>query len=155
MGEFFKLWRRKFGVVTLVTACVFMGGWVRSYTTTDILRVCTGKKRVDEFNSDFSRLAWVRWENYQSIPAFYSSEEANELDLFHCYGIPCQSHWCEFKYGSEKYEHGSFTRVMWMIPYWSVIVPLTLISFWLLLSKPNASTQKRITEPISDEEHES
>jgi len=31
MGEFFKGWRRKTGVVTLVMACVFTGGWVRSY----------------------------------------------------------------------------------------------------------------------------
>ena len=151
MGEFFKGWRRKVGVLTLVTACVFMGGWVRSYTTTDIVRVWTGKKRVDEFNSDFSRLAWVRWENYQSIPAFCTSEEANELDLFHCYGVPCLSHWYEFKYGSEQYEHGSFRRVVWMIPYWSVIVPLALISFWLFLSNPRKSPPKKMTEPIAVE----
>ena len=30
MREFFKPWRRKIGVVTLVMACVLMAGWVRS-----------------------------------------------------------------------------------------------------------------------------
>ena len=32
MGEFFHGWRRKVGIVTLVIACVFMAGWVRSAT---------------------------------------------------------------------------------------------------------------------------
>jgi hypothetical protein len=30
MGDFFKPWRRRIGVVTLVMACAFMGWWVRS-----------------------------------------------------------------------------------------------------------------------------
>jgi len=40
MGEFFKGWRRKTGVVTLVMACVFMSAWVRSQTTIDIGVLC-------------------------------------------------------------------------------------------------------------------
>ena len=30
MGDFFRGWRRRIGVVTLAVALVFMGGWVRS-----------------------------------------------------------------------------------------------------------------------------
>lgn len=30
MGEFFKGWRRKTGVLTLVMACLFAAVWVRS-----------------------------------------------------------------------------------------------------------------------------
>ena len=30
MGEFFKGWRRKVGVLTLLIACVFAAGWIRS-----------------------------------------------------------------------------------------------------------------------------
>ena len=29
----------------------------------------------------------------------------------------------------------------WFIPYWSTVIPLTLISLWLLLSKPSKSLQ--------------
>jgi len=32
-------------------------------------------------------------------------------------------------------------------PYWSLTIPLTLISLWLLLSKPRKSNQMKITEP--------
>ena len=34
-----------------------------------------------------------------------------------------------------------------VIPFWSLTVPLALISVWLLLSKPPKSIQKKITEP--------
>ena len=37
MHDFFKPWRRKFGVVTLRLACAFMAGWVRNLTKLDLL----------------------------------------------------------------------------------------------------------------------
>ena len=33
MKDFFRGWRRKAGCVTLVMACVFMAGWIRTLTT--------------------------------------------------------------------------------------------------------------------------
>jgi hypothetical protein len=43
--------------------------------------------------------------------------------------------------------HGSFCS----IPYWSVTVPLTLVSLWLLLSKPRSLNRKNINEPDANE----
>ena len=40
MGDYFKLWRRKIGVVTLVVACVFAVGWVRSQFVEDGIYFC-------------------------------------------------------------------------------------------------------------------
>jgi hypothetical protein len=37
---------------------------------------------------------------------------------------------------------------IWLIPYWSIVIPLTLLSAWLLLSKaarPKSSIENRIT----------
>lgn len=31
-------------------------------------------------------------------------------------------------------------KIRWSIPYWSFVIPLTLLSAWLLLSKPRAKT---------------
>ena len=42
-------------------------------------------------------------------------------------------------------------RIMWIIPYWTIVIPLTALSAYLLLSKPRKSNQKKIVEPISDE----
>src|SRR5947209_2489025 len=37
MNNFFHGWRRRAGCVTLVMACVFMAGWVRSFKTADLV----------------------------------------------------------------------------------------------------------------------
>ena len=37
------------------------------------------------------------------------------------------------------------------LPYWSITIPLTLISFWFLLSKHGKSTQLKISEPVANE----
>jgi len=34
------------------------------------------------------------------------------------------------------------------IPYWFVVLQLTMLSAYLLIKKPKTSTQKKITEPI-------
>ena len=41
MREFFRGWKRKLGVVSLVMACVFMAGWVRSSLLTDRFAIIT------------------------------------------------------------------------------------------------------------------
>lgn len=43
MREFFKGWKRKLGCATLIMACVFAVGWMRSYTTTDLFGTRPGK----------------------------------------------------------------------------------------------------------------
>ena len=40
MREFFRGWRRKIGVVTLLMALVAMGGWVRSLYSVDVAQRC-------------------------------------------------------------------------------------------------------------------
>src|SRR5436190_957332 len=39
MREFFKPWRRKMGVLTLMLACVFTGLWLRSTVVHDSVRI--------------------------------------------------------------------------------------------------------------------
>src|SRR4051812_44068427 len=47
MRELFKGWRRKFGVVTLVVACVFTAGWVRSLTNgNSLFLLALGKRHI-------------------------------------------------------------------------------------------------------------
>src|SRR5689334_11887992 len=46
MGEYFKPFRRKIGVITLVMACVFSAGWIRSRNTSDFLRLNVGRDQI-------------------------------------------------------------------------------------------------------------
>ena len=38
MDEFFRGWRRKIGLVSLMMALSFMGGWIRSFRHADIVQ---------------------------------------------------------------------------------------------------------------------
>ena len=67
-----------------------------------------------------------------------------------------QWEWAGFRYG----EYGSSDMPpappcveeirIWIVPYGIITVPLTLVSAFLLLSKPRKSTQKKIAELIHE-----
>ncbi len=103
MGEFFKGRKRKVGVVTLVMACLFMGGWVRSYSNCDSIRV-----------------------SYNRCLASY--EGVISMNQIHF--SPC---------------------TYWSFSYLYIVLPLTLLSAYLLLSKPRKSTQTKTAPPNQDE----
>lgn len=62
MREFFKPWRRKLGVVTLVMACLLMAGWVRSVRKLDHCSFHVSEYSFHTFSSCNGRVAWQRIE---------------------------------------------------------------------------------------------
>ena len=44
-----------------------------------------------------------------------------------------------------------FSSTIWQVPYWSIVIPLTAITAFLLISKPRRSNQKKTDDPIRDE----
>jgi len=59
MGEFLRGWKRKIGVLTLVMACVFAAGWVRSLSFEDTLDVIVGNHMFHEFHSTGNGVMWI------------------------------------------------------------------------------------------------
>ena len=109
------------------------------------------------FSDDLS----VGWPSpLQWIP---SELTQNSRDNYKFYWNDGDVHWhwqlLGFDFGAASFE--AFTKAqtgtfrqrdeIWQIPYWSIVLPLTLISLWLLLSKPRSSTPMKITAPISIE----
>ncbi len=148
MSNYFKAWRRKIGVATLVLACVFAVGWTRSLTERDVLI------RLNEHNTHLvisaeGTLSWERmWPIVKPRPSRWmyrhQSSNPNEGD-----DVPLGSLGLGFDFrdqskiettvGTTPYIAESET---WQIPYWSIVIPLTLISSWLLLSKPRAKSER-------------
>lgn len=118
MTEFFRGWKRKVGVVTLLTAFVFLGGW--------------GRSQISK-----TRISWPIGDNIDY--AIDMNVDGLSLGKHQPLGIDL---------GNLVYSI-DFESVL--VPYWFVIAPLTLISFWLLLSKPRKSLQKKTTEPAPAE----
>ncbi|WP_010586532.1 hypothetical protein [Schlesneria paludicola] len=109
MGDFFKPLQRKMGVLTLVLACVLTAGWVRSPHIGDKIEfpLGSGEFVVARSTPDGINLSGRR-------PLF----DARLVQVL-ATGLPCTllSNWMT-------------------IPYWSIVLPLTVLSAYLLLSKP-------------------
>jgi hypothetical protein len=137
MGEFFKGWRRRVGVVTLVMACVFMAGWVRSQSFGDVfrLKMCFG--RMEEFTSELSEIVWISW----------SDDPPSSLPFWQSWPIrkpPYFNNWL-FRTFETNRDVGPPIGFYWGVGiafrYWIFAVPLTLMSLWLLFIPPCKSIQ--------------
>jgi hypothetical protein len=139
MREFFRGWKRKVGVVMLLFACVLMMGWVRS------------KFRMYEASMPIGR--HVLAEIISEREYLFVGIERDDT---------CENGWNEFRLGSEPTRRFPQKQIAWLwcfgigwgrdyetvgrwidrdailfiCPYWSIVIPLTAISAWLLLSKP-------------------
>ena len=157
MGQFFRGWRRKAGVVTLLMACVFMTGWVRSFGFHDEVSFNT-TELTDSLSSHLGCLYWMRvrlhrsdnlpflkrfhWQNarLQALQV-WKEEDAGLHWKWHFLGIGVRN---------LSRSNGEPYYSFFVITYWSIVLPLTLLSAILLLSKPRKSTPSKITEPIPE-----
>ena len=116
MSGFFNCRRRKLGVFTLFTACVFMAGWVRA-----------------QFTELDNHMSFTTFD--ESRYALFLNPEGIELG--------------KFEITQEGNRQGVSIQLILEIPHWSITIPLTLISLWLLLSKPRKLIQNKTSEPIA------
>ena len=154
MGTYFKPLRRKIGVITLFVACVFAVGWMRSPRIIDSIRFPAQMHAkeslvsvtIDSLISSSHSIFWVRSDEGSAdispteeidlgprYPKWNTS--SGHPELFHS-----QFKWrwrvCGFGVGDIDTEPDvGFRETCAMIPYWSIVIPLTVLSAWLLLSK--------------------
>ena len=118
MREIFNGWRRKVGFVLLMMACMLMGAWIRSYSFEDSIRIIRGSK-CHLINSDQSELAWLS----------FTDSGSNNF-----YG------WESRKYSTDGLANLAtqwpYDTKSWVVRYWQILLPLTLLSACLLLWKP-------------------
>ena len=136
MWDYFKPLRRKIGIVTLLLACVFAGGWMRSRTQADwillfgrITLVSGGQKIVA---ADRDQIGVVR--------LYLSKRRIETVAKFPD----------ELWFGWDTCTSGGiltgFDSGIRMLPYWSVVVPLTLASAYLLLGMPRTNKAKPVSK---------
>lgn len=123
--NYFKPLRRKLGVVTLVTACGLLGGWVRSLYAIDTAIIPLGITHFAWLWSADSSHCWHTMERSDDsslfFPEFYSREfTENDTRIFEHPVWGVERDWCGF--GFEVHEDGTRKGVA---PYWSVVIPHT------------------------------
>lgn len=137
MREFFRGWKRKAGVVTLLLACVFAAGWVRGLATEDC-RVVNWGTVTYNFVSDQHGIRVLRAQTQG-----YS--RPNETMLF-SQPVDKRAEPLEPKHYPRRWGFGGIQigrhdlefvqTVACNVPHWVIVLPLTLFSAYLLLSKP-------------------
>ena len=135
MGDFFHGWRRKAGCVTLVMALVLLGAWIRSLQVLDQVRVSREYQTpIYCLQSANGSIRWIVDEaRGAEIYLWMSRTRGNAPHLF-ADGTPE----CEWKFRWLGFGAGKPSRLetIWFIPYWSIVIPLTLLSACLILWKP-------------------
>ena len=174
MNEFFKFLvrfsqgrKRKVGLVTLLMACLFMVGWVRSFF------YCEGvslpfltRTASHSVWSNQDGLSWVKelsldnpdhWKDNQTFR--WGSLPQTEESVLDAFGTT-RNNWFGFEVFDITYRHVNFRSnpngdrvrmIVWIVPYWSIVLPLTLLSAYLLRSTPSPLTWENITQPIQVE----
>ena len=130
MLELFYGWKRKAGLVMLLIACAFAAWWVRSRSVLDMVFV---RDRFIIVSGDWgvgiAQRVRLKWGDPQGVdPGFvdYNQSSMKEpIDI-----------WSTTKYSWKNLEIESPA-----VPYISIVIPLTVISAWLLLSKRRQPTK--------------
>lgn len=152
MVDLFDEWRRTIGCVTLVVAIAFMGLWARSFAVQNSISIPVAPNTSCGVVSGVGSIG-VAWITDLSVPGSniidwqnnkLSSDDINDYDAAEEMGVQ----YCWVCSGIGLAESSEMSKTVVIIPYWSLVLPLTAISLLLLLSKPRKSTEKKIDEPI-------
>ena len=142
MGEFFKGCRRKIGVLTLLLACVGIGGWVRSLAFTDSCFFSIGGIWQFGFVSNYGHFGLGVARFTDDVPLRWNSAKQSRP-------IRIETIALMFDFIGQVTHHNQ-RKSQPIFSYWSITIPMTLISLWLLLSKPRKSTQVKTIESIAE-----
>ena len=170
MREFFRGWKRKVGVFTLLMACLFAAGWVRNLRSPDAIAFSIHDKVVCQvFSQDGTFKMRLITSEFPVRPPIAVTPTYKTVELtkpYYSSGItrshaaPVEermfspgerSRWNVHGYG---FVVGSFKSKIFAVrvfvlalPYLPTVATLTLVSAWLLLSKPRTIRPKPASEP--------
>ena len=126
MGEFFKGWRRKAGLVTLTMAIALFSLWMRSRTIFDVIVFAHGDRQHSVLAAG-GRIYWF---------ATIKMDDSVEWEIASTDG-PLANVLLGLEMTRETLKpHPELQFREWLIPYWSLVLPLTLLSAWLIFAKP-------------------
>jgi len=131
MREFFRPFRRKLGALVLVGACGLMTGWVRSEFICDGI-VFSGPSFMAIGHGS---IVLVNGEGGSTDAWRFPVWEKGNINLFESDLRTVLWQWRLMGFGKGQLPEGPKLSI-WTVPYWSLVLPLTLLSAWLLLGTP-------------------
>lgn len=133
-------WKRNFGYITLAVTSVLMVGWIRSVVVNDNLQIPRGKYAEESVSSSNGILSWnssqatkpnsvsTRWESSSVSSRDLERYDRDTIWSFQSLGIGLGI------VQPDTADRRSFQ--IRQIPYWMLVIPLGILSAWLILSEP-------------------
>ena len=133
-------------MVTLAMACVLTVGWMRSSLVEDVLVIPQRESHLTIVSVQGQLGSLIMAEGYFEKGLKWISADVAKFggeDVFDAVlGIDTarpQWTWLGFRVGAGRtfgFVGGVEDRFeFWIVPYWSLVLPLTLLSAWLILGK--------------------
>ena len=157
MREFFKGWRRTTGLVTLVLSCGVLAIWLRSRDTEDYFAINTDGITITFVGSSAEGVFWEscrfldldepeKRPFLESIHFFSSRYNPKDRTDFVALAstILTKRTWGGFMFGRTRHTSPSDPQaesVFLAAPHLAIVLPLILLSGWLLFSKPRSSNR--------------
>ena len=148
MGDFFNGWRRKTGLVTLAMACVFAAGWMRSHIADEMVYFQISPEGTI-FESVDGSLFWAKCKpgSFPDPVGFWQLEATSDPNCYYVLedgDVKWHLRLLGFGVGESSktmQPQGRRTYSFWCVPYWSIVLPMTLLSAWLIIMKPKKTKE--------------
>jgi hypothetical protein len=128
MREFFRGWRRKVGCMTLVMACVVMGGWLRSLACLDEFWL-EGLGQYHELILTDGSVHWIVRDGMWNLDCSWTTYASHDRQA--------RTKILEYLIRSEQYGlNPDHHTSIWHFTILPVAIPLTLLSAYLILWEP-------------------
>ena len=152
MGEFLRGWKRKVGVVSLAIAATLAIAWCSSFYSIFWVRVAVSQSSGIQFVTGDGCLTVLVIHNASIFDCFFDRGSSDNPKAIYKYERPDYV-WLlrspHVRYGDDQGTKGRIITVS--VSFTLVVIPLTLLSAYLLLSKPRRLTQKKFTEPTANQ----
>ena len=152
----------------LVMSLVLTGEWMRSLSIADLVVYAYGRDSIESKHvitvhclfSANGKLTWSSGLLRSSNAAF--TDEVESRYQYPCWktdssiakfgSSPLTCIWNGGDFAIQQYpSHPDQIADFVFAPYWSIILPLTMLSAYLLLSKPHVLTHKKRPEPTAND----
>lgn len=151
MFSYFRGWKRKAGLVTLVFACLFSTFWLRSLMIWDSINVPAAEGSADEVASFDGAIVWFHYPSLGNQIFRVDSEPIGQrqskewqsgrwpqtIDSKYPYG---GIYTASVPYLGPKLGYKTTVSIS-AIQYWAIVIPLNAVSAWLLLSNRREPTK--------------
>jgi hypothetical protein len=157
MRAFFRGWRRKVGAVTLFIACVLSVGWARNSATDDAAWIIFADSSGFRILSGSGTIQVTRYwpvEITGWVPPSndfgWSVSKKTPAPVTTTIGLRRSARWVQIAPVWVPNRSAEQDMLDMWVRYWAIVLPLTLLSAWLLISKPRMQNQDLVKPTATD-----